>query len=214
MRSGPVSGQHNWSETYSDRGGNLPYWLNGVIPLAFQLREEADRVDATGYNLTHVIVTYMHALLANQRDGRYGDDGLDANFNLGTWNVVRSCLLYMSARPAVVADFAPFVVGYVRAAQRQLLAKGWAPDSLSNRLCTETDQAHPHGGSVPGGASHCAVRYPDWSAPRGPAAPAPLPPPSPAPQAHTHPGETDRCAAPAAQCGCCRRLWTAGRRFA
>ena len=49
-----------WKETYSDRGGNLPYWLNGVIPLAFQLRDHADAVDSSGYNLTHVIVTYMH----------------------------------------------------------------------------------------------------------------------------------------------------------
>lgn len=29
--------EHHWRETYSDRGGNLPYWLNGVIPLVAQL---------------------------------------------------------------------------------------------------------------------------------------------------------------------------------
>ena len=38
--------ENHWAETYSDRGGNLPYWLNGVIPLAFQLRDRADRVDS------------------------------------------------------------------------------------------------------------------------------------------------------------------------
>ena len=154
--------ENHWQETYSDRGGNLPYWLNGVIPLAFQLRKEADRVDSTGYNLTHVVVNYMHTVLVNQRANRYGNDGMDHNFNLGTWNVVRSCLLYMSARPSVVAEFAPFVVNYVRAAQRQLLSKGWTPDSLANTVCTEDDRYHPHGGDVAGQGSHCAVRYPDW----------------------------------------------------
>lgn len=29
--------EHRWRETFSDRGGNLPYWLNGVIPLVAQL---------------------------------------------------------------------------------------------------------------------------------------------------------------------------------
>ena len=33
-----------WQETYSDRGGNMPYWLNGVIPMAFQLRPLSDNV--------------------------------------------------------------------------------------------------------------------------------------------------------------------------
>ena len=86
---------------------------------------------------------------------------MNQNFNLGTWNVVRSCLLYMSARPSVVSQFSPFIVEYVRAAQSQLLARGWMPSSTSNTLCTQNDQSHPHGGTVPGGG-HCIVRYPDW----------------------------------------------------
>ena len=73
-----------WQETYSDRGGNMPYWLNGVIPLAFQLRPVSDRVDSTGYNLTGTIDSYMHTLLANQRADNYS---MYKMWSLGSWCV-------------------------------------------------------------------------------------------------------------------------------
>ena len=67
-----------------------------MIPLAFQLRPLSDSVDSTGYNLTSVVVSYMRRLVANQHAGGFR---IHDNFNLGTWNVVRSSLLLMSAAP-------------------------------------------------------------------------------------------------------------------
>lgn len=138
----------------------MPYWLNGVLPLVFQIRDLADKVDSTGYNLTAVVISQLHAILHNQRSGAYGEDSLYDNWNLGTWNVVRVFLMYMSAQPESAPEFGPFVVGYIAHAQRMLLAKGWRPN-MASVVCTGNDQWHPGGYNVTGGG-HCAVRYPDW----------------------------------------------------
>jgi len=81
--------ENRWQETYSDRGGNLPYWLNGMVALVFQLRELSDHVDSTSYNLTRVVTETLEALVATQRANGFP---MHRNFNLGTWNVVRSCI--------------------------------------------------------------------------------------------------------------------------
>ena len=149
---------NRWQETYSDRGGNLPYWLNGIIPLVFQLRPLADSMDSSGYNLTAFVVNYMDTLLENQL--REPQPPMYSWFSLGTWNVIRSMMLYMSARPEVIPHFLPFVEGYVQAAQRMLTQKGW-PNGGS--VCTQCDDRFPACANiVPSANSHCFVRYPDW----------------------------------------------------
>ena len=170
--------ENRWEETYSDRGGNLPYWLNGVIPLAFQLRPLSDSVDATGYNLTSVVISYMRRLVANQHAGGFP---IHDNFNLGTWNVVRSSLLLMSAAPGERALLLPFVMGYISAAHARLKSSGFGEDLV----CTECDQRHRNCSTIPGGGvcvgsrsvsqfdRECSLanrksvtvqrfRYPDW----------------------------------------------------
>lgn len=147
--------ENHWNETYSDRGGNLPYWLNGVIPMVFQARELADRVDSTGYNLTHTVIDYMRRIVATQKATAYP---MYANFNLGTWNIVRSALLLMSAVPTEVPTFLPFVLGYIRAAHARLKDEGWP---TGGSLCTACDEGHPQCSKVWGGG-YCQFRYPDW----------------------------------------------------
>ena len=67
----------------------------------------------------------MYTILHNQKSGVYGEDSMHGNWNLGTWNIVRIFLMYMSAAPDVAAEFGPYVVEYVEHAQQMMLAKGW-----------------------------------------------------------------------------------------
>ena len=147
--------ENRWQETYSDRGGNLPYWLNGVIPMVMQMRGLADRVDSTGYNLTHTVVDHMRRLVATQRQS---GSPLNQNFNLGTWNVMRSSLLLMSAMPSEVDLLLPFVLSYIQAAHKRLKSEGWPNGGT---LCTACDENHPTCSKVRGGGV-CRFRYPDW----------------------------------------------------
>ena len=115
-----------------------------MIPLAFQLRPLSDSVDSTGYNLTSVVVSYMRRLVANQQAGGFQ---IHANFNLGTWNVVRSSLLLMSAAPSERPLLLPFVLGYLQAAHARLKSDGFGEDLV----CTECDQHHRNCSTIPGG---------------------------------------------------------------
>ena len=142
MKSSWLYPGNHWNETQSDRGGNMPYWLNGVIPMVMQTRSLSDRVDSTGYNLTHTVVDYMRRLVATQKAQQAaGQPAIWQNFNLGTWNVVRSSILLMSAVPAETPLLLPFVLSYVKAAHQRLIDEGWArnltplhtPTPLSNR---------------------------------------------------------------------------------
>ena len=154
MNSTWVYPENRWHETYSDRGGNLPYWLNGVIPMVFQTRALSDSVDSSGYNLTEAVIGYMRRLVQVQAKSGYP---MHDNFNLGTWNVVRSCLLLTSAVPSESAGMLPFVMDYIAAAHARLKAKGWGTDTV----CTECDQAHPQCAEIPGGGV-CRFRFPEW----------------------------------------------------
>ena len=55
--------------------------------------------------MTAVVISQLHAILHNQHSGAYGEDSLYDNWNLGTWNVVRVFLMYMSAQPESVPEF-------------------------------------------------------------------------------------------------------------
>jgi hypothetical protein len=154
MSSSWLHPKNHWHETYSDRGGNLPYWLNGVIPMVHQIRGLADRVDSTKYNLTNVTVDYMRRLVASQAAQNYP---MHRQFNLGTWNVVRSCLLTASAVPSERGALLPFVINYIAAAHERLKGEGWG----QNTLCTECDERHPSCSTIAGGGV-CRFRYPDW----------------------------------------------------
>ena len=177
--------EHRWRETYSDRGGNLPYWLNGVIPLVAQLPPAA-LVDASGYNLSATVYTFTHQLLAVQEQhwgsGSWVDmstmfslgkrDHLHATFAAwlwssrwccaGTWNVCRSFMLHASAHPHEAEPFAAFIAKYIAAAHARLLAKGF---TAANSVCTQCDSRQPE--SAPcsevlnGGM--CKPRWPDWA---------------------------------------------------
>jgi len=68
--------------------------LNGVILMVMQTRSLSDKVDSTGYNLTHTVVDSMRRLVAAQQEQSVPIGNL---WNLGTWNVVRSSILLMSA---------------------------------------------------------------------------------------------------------------------
>jgi hypothetical protein len=152
--------ENHWAETYSDRGGNLPYWLNGIIPTVMQTRSLSDRVDSTGYNLTHTAVVMLRKLVATQEAlNASGEPAIWESFNLGTWNVVRSSVLLMSAAPAESKVLLPFVLSYVQAAHQRLKDFGWlggSPHNNSDVLCT--DQA---GGGI-GEGGYCRFRYVDW----------------------------------------------------
>ena len=115
-----------------------------MIPLAFQLRPLSDSVDSTGYNLTSVVVSYMRRLVANQQAGGFK---IHDNFNLGTWNVVRSSLLLMSAAPSERPLLLPFVLAYIEAAHARLKSDGFGEDLV----CTECDQHHRNCSTIPGG---------------------------------------------------------------
>ena len=163
MNSSWIYPANNWRETYSDRGGNMPYWLNGVIPMVMQTRSLSDRVDSTGYNLTRTVVDYMRRLVAAQKAQRAaGQAAIWQNFNLGAWNVVRSSILLMSAVPAETPLLLPFVLSYIQAAHQRLKDEGWAPVSYGKiplaggTICTDETS-----GSIAGGG-YCRFRYPDW----------------------------------------------------
>lgn len=126
MNSSWIHPENGWNETQSDRGGNMPYWLNGVIPMVMQTRSLSDRVDSTGYNLTHTVVDYVRRLVATQKKQKAaGQTSIWDNFNLGTWNVVRSSILLMSAVPAETPLLLPFVLSYIQAAHQRLKNEGW-----------------------------------------------------------------------------------------
>lgn len=127
--------------------------------MVFQLRQVADRVDTTPQgNLTHFVVHYMRTLLANQLAS--SPPPMYSWFSLGTWNVIRAALLYLSAQPDEVPKFLPFILGYIDAAHDHLASTGWP---LGGTACTQCDEYHPDCAVVvPGSASHCIVRYPDW----------------------------------------------------
>lgn len=97
-RSTWIYPENRWQETYSDRGGNLPYWLNGEVPLAYMGLTDELETEMGSYNLTAVVEWYLHRLLSEQAKHR---NPMYSNFNLGTWNVIRSLQLWMSAREEV-----------------------------------------------------------------------------------------------------------------
>ena len=107
------------------------YWLNGMIPMVHTMRQLSDRVDSTLYNLTDVVATAMRTLVENQESGGYP---MHQNFNLGTWNVIRSCVQQMSAQPSTVGRLLPFVLGYINASQSMLIEKGWVVRSGTTRI--------------------------------------------------------------------------------
>ena len=163
MNSSWLYPENRWHETYSDRGGNLPYWLNGVIPMVMEMRGLADKVDSTGYNLTHTVVDIMRRLVDTQTQAGLP---IHQNFNLGTWNVMRSSLLLMSAMPSEVDIFLPFMLSYIQAAHERLKSEGWwdgmkAEPRTGGTLCTECDERNPSCSKISGGGV-CRFRYPDW----------------------------------------------------
>lgn len=154
--------EYRWRETYSDRGGNLPYWLNGVIPLVAQL-PDASLVDGD-FNLSETVYSFTHQLLAVQEEHWGSGDWVDMStmFSLGSWNVCRAFLLHASAHPHEARPFAAFIAKYVRAAHTRLLATGFTAE---NTVCTQCDSRLPesapcssvlHGGM-------CKPRWPDWA---------------------------------------------------
>ena len=154
MNTSWIKSPPDWKETYSDRGGNFPYWLNGVIPLTMQTRSLSDNVDKTGYNLTRVVVDSMRKLVAAQKAAVPGTWMAPGSWNLGTWNTVRSCILLMSAVPAETALLLPFVLTYIEFSQARLKAEGWPISGTT--MCTDEWGAKFVGGGV------CRFRYPDW----------------------------------------------------
>jgi len=81
--------------------------------MVMQTRSLSDRVDSTGYNLTQTVVGYMRRLVAAQKAQRaagHANVTIWQNFNLGTWNVVRSSILLMSAVPGEIKLLLPFVL--------------------------------------------------------------------------------------------------------
>jgi hypothetical protein len=162
MNSSWIHPENNWAETYSDRGGNLPYWLNGIIPTVMQTRSLSDRVDSTGYNLTQTAVDTMRQLVATQKVLQAsGKPAIWENFNLGTWNVVRSCVLLMSAVPAESKILLPFVLSYVQAAHQRLKDMGWlggSPHNNADLVCTDEISEEDKIGQ----GGYCRFRYVDW----------------------------------------------------
>ena len=154
--------EHRWRETFSDRGGNLPYWLNGVIPLVAQLPAAA-RVDADGFNLSATVYNFTRQMLHVQEQHWGSGDWVDMStmFSLGAWNVCRSFLLHASAHPAEAPVFAAFITKYVKAAHARLLAKGF---TLANTACTGCGPGYP--ARAPcfeiAGGGFCKARWPDW----------------------------------------------------
>jgi hypothetical protein len=160
----------------------MPYWLNGLVPLVYMGLddEEGSSLDG-GYNLTAVVLARLQTLVGNQLAPGVTNHSMYRMFNLGTWNVVRSLLMFVNAElhrermnvsvpPAglQVKEAIKFVVGYIQAAQTQVLANGWYPSGSNtdtNTLCTQCDSGHPcqdeQVSHVVGGG-HCIVRYPDW----------------------------------------------------
>ena len=130
-------------------------WPGGRIPMVMQMRQLADTPDSTGYNLTHTVLDYMHRLVETQHKTGFP---MHQNFNLGTWNVIRSSLLLMSALPSEVDLLLPFVLDYIQAAHERLKSEGWPNGGT---LCTECDERHPTCSKIPGGGV-CRFRYPDW----------------------------------------------------
>jgi hypothetical protein len=156
--------EHRWRETYSDRGGNLPYWLNGVIPLVAQLPDDS-MIDADGdFNLSETVYNFTHQLLAVQEAHWGSGDWVDMStmFSLGSWNVCRSFLLHASAHPNEARPFAAFIAKYIHAAHARLLATGFTSEDT---VCTQCDSRLPESApcsSVPHGGM-CKPRWPDWA---------------------------------------------------
>jgi hypothetical protein len=153
MNTSWIKSPPDWKETYSDRGGNFPYWLNAMIPLVTQTRSLSDNVDKTAYNLTRVVVDSMRKVVAAQDAGVHGTWMSPGSWNLGTWNIVRSCVLLMSAVPEETALLLPFVLKYIEFTQARLKAEGWPISGTT--MCTDS-----WGNSLGGG--YCRFRYPDW----------------------------------------------------
>ena len=166
MNTSWIKSKPDWTETYSDRGGNFPYWLNAMIPLVTQTRSLSDDVDTTAYNLTRVVVDSMRKVVKAQNAGvrgtwmfvgevdiGYGPQTVRGAWNLGTWNIVRSCVLLMSAVPEETALLLPFVLQYIEFSQARLKAEGWP--ILKSTMCTDS-----WGNSL--GFGYCLFRYPDW----------------------------------------------------
>ena len=108
-----------------------------------------------------MVLSQLHTILHNQKSGVYGEDSMFGNWNLGTWNIVRVFLMYMSAVPDAAAEFGPFVVEYVHHAQQMMLAKGWRPE-MQSLVCTGPGSPGNGNGFNVVGGGHCTVRYPDW----------------------------------------------------
>jgi hypothetical protein len=81
--------ENRWEETYSDRGGNMPYWLNGLVPLVYMGLDDAEEAGSLGdgYNLTAVVLARLQTLVGNQQHAAPGllNHSMYNMFNLGTW---------------------------------------------------------------------------------------------------------------------------------
>ena len=109
----------------------------------------------------------MRRLVASHKAQKAaGQVAIWQNFNLGTWNVVRSSILLMSAVPAETPLLLPFVLSYIQAAHQRLKDEGWAIVTYAGKtfeggtICTEQDVQDPYGKI--GGGGYCRFRYPDW----------------------------------------------------
>eukprot|EP01084_Bolivina_argentea_P168990 292963_1 len=98
---------------------DLPYWLNGLIPLHFLLPQN-DNLHSQSWKIISFILQY--ASTTNSKTGWLGVDDLSGgNQYLGRWNVLNALTMYCEGNTTLCSTIKPAILKYILVQQYRMI---------------------------------------------------------------------------------------------